>query len=180
MSSRTIYSRLSVSIPKLQTHPPPCGQSSKQALALMKSSCFQSRRPFASRAAFSPSFDPYAYTSGRWLRDDASKHQARFINFDFDALSRRIIQLCPGATSISQCSKTEGGNNRVFIFTTDNGCCLVALSKKLWNRVFEYSLFVCFAKDQRWVDLYMTPVPTCQIDSFRSYTRKYLRHRRIC
>ncbi|OAG44962.1 hypothetical protein AYO21_00924 [Fonsecaea monophora] len=71
-------------------------------------------------------FDPYAYTSGRWLRGDELERSARHITFDFDALCQRVIELCPGAASISNCEKKEGGFNRVFIFTTDNGQSIVA------------------------------------------------------
>jgi hypothetical protein len=64
--------------------------------------------------------DPRAYTSGRWLRRDRLERDARYIEFDFDALCRRVIELCPGAVSIASYDKKEGGFNRVFIFTTDN------------------------------------------------------------
>lgn len=64
--------------------------------------------------------DPHAYTSGRWLRRDKLERDARYIEFDFGALCRRVIELCPGAVSIATCEKKEGGFNRVFIFTTDN------------------------------------------------------------
>jgi len=71
-------------------------------------------------------FDPYNYTKGRWLRNDAIERKARFIQFDFDALCRKIVALCPGALSITSCEKIEGGSNRVFVFHTDNGERLVA------------------------------------------------------
>lgn len=70
--------------------------------------------------------DPHAYTSGRWLRRDQLERDARYIAFDFDALCRRIVELCPGAASITTCDKKEGGFNRVFIFTTDNAKRVVA------------------------------------------------------
>ncbi|KAL9038629.1 MAG: hypothetical protein Q9214_005202, partial [Letrouitia sp. 1 TL-2023] len=73
-----------------------------------------------------PGLDPYTYTSGRWLRSDETQRSARHITFDFEALCRRVIELCPGAASVSNCEKKEGGFNRVFIFTTDNGQRLVA------------------------------------------------------
>ena len=37
-----------------------------------------------------------------------------------------MIELCPGAASVSSCEKKEGGFNRAFILTTDNGQRLVA------------------------------------------------------
>lgn len=70
--------------------------------------------------------DPYTYTSGRWLRHNETEQKSRFIRFDFDALRRRIIELCPDASSITSYDKMEGGNNRVFIFHTDNGKRFVA------------------------------------------------------
>lgn len=70
--------------------------------------------------------DPYSYTSGRWLRQDALERDSRFVRFDFDALRRKVIALCPGASSISSYDKKEGGFNRVFIFHTDNAKRVVA------------------------------------------------------
>ncbi|USP78067.1 hypothetical protein yc1106_05341 [Curvularia clavata] len=70
--------------------------------------------------------DPYRYTSGRWLRDDALEQESRLIHFDFDALCRRVLALCPGASSITSYEKKEGGFNRVFIFHTDNAKRIVA------------------------------------------------------
>ncbi|KAF1999205.1 hypothetical protein P154DRAFT_577142 [Amniculicola lignicola CBS 123094] len=70
--------------------------------------------------------DPYNYTSGRWLRRDALERESRLIRFDFDALCRLVIELCPGANSIASYDKKEGGFNRVFIFHTDNAKCIVA------------------------------------------------------
>lgn len=64
--------------------------------------------------------DPYKYTGGRWLRRDALERESRLIQFDFDALCRKVIELCPGASSIASYDKKEGGFNRVFIFQTDN------------------------------------------------------------
>ena len=42
------------------------------------------------------------------------------MKFSFEALCRRVIELCPGAVSIASYEKKEGGFNRVFIFTCDN------------------------------------------------------------
>lgn len=70
--------------------------------------------------------DPYSYTSGRWLRQDALEREARFIQFDFDALRRRVVALCPGVSSITSYDRKEGGFNRVFIFHTDNGKRMIA------------------------------------------------------
>jgi hypothetical protein len=70
--------------------------------------------------------DPYSYTSGRWLRRDALERESRLIHFDFDALRRRVLALCPGASSVTSYDKKEGGFNRVFIFHTDNAKRIVA------------------------------------------------------
>lgn len=64
--------------------------------------------------------DPYAYSSGRWLCWDKSERESRYIQFNFSALCKRAIALCPGAKSIASYEKKEGGYNRVFIFTMDN------------------------------------------------------------
>lgn len=50
----------------------------------------------------------------------------RCINFDFDVLCQKVIGLCPEAVSIIRCDKIEGGLNRVFIFSLDNGKKIVA------------------------------------------------------
>ncbi|KAH8698635.1 phosphotransferase enzyme family protein [Talaromyces proteolyticus] len=50
----------------------------------------------------------------------------RYVGFNFDALCRRILELCPGADSISNCKKIEGGFNRVFIFTLNDSKLIVA------------------------------------------------------
>jgi hypothetical protein len=70
--------------------------------------------------------DPHSYTSGRWLRRDKLERDSRYISFDFDALCRRVIELCPVAASIARYDKKEGGYNRVLIFTTDNAQRIVA------------------------------------------------------
>ncbi|KAL6157740.1 hypothetical protein ACJQWK_08047 [Exserohilum turcicum] len=89
-------------------------------------------------AAFSPTrcaihsnsanceLDPFNYTTGRWLRRDAQERAARCIRFDFDALCRRVVALCPGATAVTGYSKKEGGFNRIFVFHTDNAKRVVA------------------------------------------------------
>lgn len=73
-----------------------------------------------------PEFDPYAYTSGRWLKDDKQQHDARYIKFDFDRLCQKVIGLSPDADRVVDCKKLEGGDNRTFIFSLDNGKRLVA------------------------------------------------------
>lgn len=70
--------------------------------------------------------DPYNYTSGRWLRNDEEERASRYIQFDFDALRRKVLNLSPGASTITKCQKLEGGFNRVFIFELDNDKRVVA------------------------------------------------------
>ncbi|KAL4804384.1 kinase-like domain-containing protein [Aspergillus unguis] len=71
-------------------------------------------------------YDPYKYTSGRWLHQDELERGARQIIFDFPALCNKAISLCPGARTIVKSEKREGGFNRVFLFTMDTGSCVVA------------------------------------------------------
>lgn len=70
--------------------------------------------------------NPHKYTKGRWLRRDKLERDSRILNFDFEALRKRVIQLCPGATAITRYEKEEGGCNRIFIFTCDNARRVVA------------------------------------------------------
>lgn len=71
-------------------------------------------------------FDPHSYTSGRWLRNDKHERQMRQIDHNFNELCRKVVELSSGAQSIKSCEKREGGFNRVFIFTMDDGSRLVA------------------------------------------------------
>lgn len=70
--------------------------------------------------------DIYSYTGGRWLNRDKLERNSRYIQFDFSALCDRAIRVCPGATKVIRHEKREGGFNRVFIFTMDDGSCVVA------------------------------------------------------
>ncbi|KAE8353348.1 kinase-like domain-containing protein [Aspergillus coremiiformis] len=70
--------------------------------------------------------DPHSYTGGRWLNRDELERKSRHVAFDFSALCDRAICACPGATRIVKYEKREGGFNRVFIITMDNGRCVVA------------------------------------------------------
>ncbi|PCG97968.1 Hypothetical protein PENO1_022810 [Penicillium occitanis (nom. inval.)] len=101
-----------------------CGQGVVQSLTFFAMS-FPSQSHSVLYAS-SGEFDPHHYTSGRWLRNDQKEREMRYIEFDFDALCVRILALCPGAGSISDCEKIEGGFNRVFIFTLDNSQRIVA------------------------------------------------------
>ncbi|KAF5856182.1 hypothetical protein ETB97_007792 [Aspergillus alliaceus] len=71
-------------------------------------------------------FDPHSYSSGRWLRQDKSERAARYIKFDFNALCQKVLDISPGAETITNCKKLEGGFNRVFVFTLNNAKRVVA------------------------------------------------------
>lgn len=70
--------------------------------------------------------DPYTYTSGRWLSHDKLERDSRFIKFDFAALCKKAVELCPGACRVIQYEKKEGGFNRSFVITMDDGMRVVA------------------------------------------------------
>lgn len=77
-----------------------------------------------SAAAFS--VDPYSYTRGRWLLNDAAEQRARQLTFDFDALCTMVLKHCSGAKCIDHVEKKEGSYSRAFVFSLDNGEKLVA------------------------------------------------------
>lgn len=54
------------------------------------------------------------------------QRKSRQINFDFEELCNKAISLCSGAKSVTKCEKREGGFNRVFLLTMDNGEQIVA------------------------------------------------------
>lgn len=70
--------------------------------------------------------DPRIYSSGRWLRWDKLERESRYIEFNFAALCKRVVELCPSAMSIASYEKKEGGYNKVFIFTMNNASRVVA------------------------------------------------------
>ncbi|KAK1772224.1 kinase-like domain-containing protein [Phialemonium atrogriseum] len=71
-------------------------------------------------------FDPYEYTSGCWMRDDAEQRQARRVEFNFPMLRQKAVQTCSGAKEDLRCVKVEGNFNRAFILYLDNGLVVVA------------------------------------------------------
>ena len=85
-----------------------------------------------SRGAYSPptqSFpadDPFTYSSGHWLRSDQKQRESRFLKFDFEALCSKVAKSCPGASRVVGYEKREGGFNRVFLFSLNNGQSIVA------------------------------------------------------
>lgn len=89
--------------------------------------CRRFKRPFAIQSnPLLPALDPYHYTSGRWLHREEEHQRARYIKFDLNALCRKAIEACPGASRVVNYEKKEGGFNRVFILHLDNGAKVVA------------------------------------------------------
>lgn len=70
--------------------------------------------------------DPYTYTSGRWLNQDKLERESRYIQFDFTALCKKAVELCPGAGRVIRYEKKEGGFNRSFVIIMDDGTKVVA------------------------------------------------------
>lgn len=70
--------------------------------------------------------DPYTYTSGRWLNQDKLERESRYIQFDFAALCKKAVELCPGAGRVIRYEKKEGGFNRSFVIIMDNGTKVIA------------------------------------------------------
>ena len=68
----------------------------------------------------------HEYTSGRWLHRNKEQTEARYIEFDYNALCRKAVEQCPGSHSVAECKKIEGGFNRVFLFTMDDEQTLIA------------------------------------------------------
>ncbi|EPE30674.1 Protein kinase-like (PK-like) [Glarea lozoyensis ATCC 20868] len=70
--------------------------------------------------------DPLVFTSGHWLHRDAQQRDARTLDFDFNALCKKVVELCPGSRQVETFEKAESGFNRVFLFLMDNGTGIVA------------------------------------------------------
>ena len=70
--------------------------------------------------------DPYAYTSGGWLKNHASEVAARQLSFDFDGLCRKVVACRPGASRVVRFDKLEGSFNRVFVLYLDDHSRVVA------------------------------------------------------
>jgi len=68
----------------------------------------------------------HEYTSGRWLHRNKEQTEARYIEFDYNALCRKAVEQCPGSHSVAECKKIEGGFNRVLLFTMDDEQTLIA------------------------------------------------------
>ncbi|GBF62305.1 altered inheritance of mitochondria protein 9 [Trichophyton mentagrophytes] len=91
----------------------------------------KSSRPFSSSSARRDTMkeltsDPFLYTTGRWLNQDELQRQSRSLKFNFSLLCETVAKIYPGASKVDSYEKKEGGYNRVFIFTLDNGKKVVA------------------------------------------------------
>ena len=62
----------------------------------------------------------FPYSGGRWLRNNKLQREARYVQFNFEALCRKVLAACRTAASISDFTKIERGFNKVFIFTCNN------------------------------------------------------------
>ena len=83
-------------------------------------------RSKANSSDISLALDPYAYTSGRWLNQDKKERESRYIPFDFAALCKKAVELCPRARGVIRYEKKEGGFNRSSIIIMDDGSRVVA------------------------------------------------------
>ncbi|EFR05414.1 hypothetical protein MGYG_08426 [Nannizzia gypsea CBS 118893] len=92
--------------------------------------CRNSSRPFSGgpggRIHPVPSQDPCAYTAGRFLLQDELQRNARHVQFNFTKLCEVAISVSEGACRVISYEKKEGGYNRVFILSLDNGKRIVA------------------------------------------------------
>jgi hypothetical protein len=50
----------------------------------------------------------------------------RYIQFNFNALQKKVLALCPDAKHTASCEKKEGRYNKAFVFCTDNNERIVA------------------------------------------------------
>ena len=126
-------SRLIATIMKMQSPQPPalCQSIRKYSSGDWRLQDLSSTRQLCAEKSTSPQKmpsgpDSYAYTSGRWLHQNQLQQEARSLRFDFAALCKKVISLCPGAHEITSYEKKEGGFNRVFIFQMKNGVHIVA------------------------------------------------------
>ncbi|OOF93890.1 hypothetical protein ASPCADRAFT_132231 [Aspergillus carbonarius ITEM 5010] len=80
--------------------------------------------PSADYGKQSPDF--FSYTAGRYLYNENLRFQERYVEFNVEAL-RRIAASVVGSKQVVQLRKlAEGGFNRVFILTMDDGLEVIA------------------------------------------------------
>ncbi|EZF76977.1 hypothetical protein H105_01799 [Trichophyton soudanense CBS 452.61] len=110
---------------------PPSKMGQSQSQPSMTPPPPTSSRPFSSSSARRDAMkeltsDPFLYTTGRWLNQDELQRQSRSLKFNFSLLCETVAKIYPGASKVNSYEKKEGGYNRVFIFTLDNGKKVVA------------------------------------------------------
>ena len=71
--------------------------------------------------------NPYIYTTGRWLNHEKSQRESRYIQIDFAALCRKVVELCQGAGRVVRYEKKEREFNRSFIIFMGDGIRVVAI-----------------------------------------------------
>ena len=65
--------------------------------------------------------DLFRYTSGRWLVNEKSQQQQRYVKFDLDHLCRLAAAHFPNATKCVRVVKVEGNFNKALLLTMDDG-----------------------------------------------------------
>ncbi|KAI7236741.1 hypothetical protein KC330_g3579 [Hortaea werneckii] len=70
--------------------------------------------------------DFYRYTSGRWLWNEESRLQERYKQFNIPGLKSLAAKACGAQSCIGIVKLAEGGFNKVFRLTSDNGAVVIA------------------------------------------------------
>ncbi|KAI6894115.1 hypothetical protein KC318_g12156 [Hortaea werneckii] len=70
--------------------------------------------------------DFYRYTSGRWLWNEGTRLQERYKQFNIPGLKSLAAKACGAQSCISIVKLAEGGFNKVFRLTMDNGAVVMA------------------------------------------------------
>ncbi|KAL3425358.1 hypothetical protein PVAG01_02149 [Phlyctema vagabunda] len=68
----------------------------------------------------------FRYTGGRWLWDEEKQLRERYVQFDVEELKRVAAESIGAKSCISMSKLGEGGYNKVFKLTMDNGSVAVA------------------------------------------------------
>ncbi|KAI7542419.1 hypothetical protein KC331_g7991 [Hortaea werneckii] len=70
--------------------------------------------------------DFYCYTSGRWLWAEETRLQERYKKFNVSGLKSLAAKACGAQSCVSMAKLAEGGFNRVFRLSMDNGAVVIA------------------------------------------------------
>lgn len=65
--------------------------------------------------------DLFRYTLGRWLIDEKTQQQQRYVKFDLDSLCRLAAAHFSDATKCVRVVKLEGNFNKALLLTMDDG-----------------------------------------------------------